>query len=630
MVKLDDDLKISEGSYKTLFTLFPEPLYLWKKVNDNLVLIDSNDAGFYMTNGNIGKYMGITASNMYKNNPEILHDLHTCIDRKTSLCKKMHYEFKSIGKKKILLVYYTFIPPDLVLIYTLDKTAEERAERELRESQQLLDKILKASSVGIAYSINRKIIWANDSMAKLFGFNKEEQYKNKDTHILYPNEAEYERIGKLIYEQLSSRDMVELDAKLKKQDGTVFDGYIRVNFLNPSNPNKGLIVSIIDITERKEVESKLRESEEKFRLITEQSLVGICILQDNVYKYVNDQFLEIIGYSQEEIEQWKPGDFLMVVHPEFREYVKVQAEKKQRGFGDYEKHYEFKGIRKNGEVFWAEIYSQTVPYKGRTADLVSTIDITNRKYNELRLQESEKKYEKTYNRAEFYKDLFAHDINNILQNILSAGDLLKLYHHSPEYQHKVSGIIDILEFQVLRGANLVSNIRKLSLLDKKNYKLYLLSLKPLLQKAISHLKARFPSKQMEITLNHPNKDMKVYANEFLLDVFQNLLMNAVEFNDNLKICIEINVSKILDKKTQTQHVKVQFIDNARGIEEDRKEQIFQRSYSHKEKGKGMGLGLSLVKKIIDTYNATITVKNRIKKDYTQGSNFIICFPCNGS
>ena len=67
-------------------------------------------------------------------------------------------------------------------------------------------------------------------------------------------------------------------------------------------------------------------------------------------------------------------------------------------------------------------------------------------------------------------------------------------------------------------------------------------------------------------------------------------------------------------------------DDGIGIEDSRKELIFQRAYSRKSIGSGIGFGLSLVKKIIESYKGEIWVEDKVKGNHTQGSKFIILIP----
>ncbi len=92
----------------------------------------------------------------------------------------------------------------------------------------------------------------------------------------------------------------------------------------------------------------------------------------------------------------------------------------------------------------------------------------------------------------------------------------------------------------------------------------------------------------------------------------------------LFLSIRLQVSKV--QKNKINYLKMEFIDNGIGIHDKLKDIIFQRGYANKKKTKGLGFGLSLVKKIIKSYNGQIWVEDRVKGDFSKGSNFIILIP----
>jgi len=192
-------------------------------------------------------------------------------------------------------------------------------------------------------------------------------------------------------------DMVEKTIQTKKPQIWEYElpikgemRYFEGRFLFFS-PNQ-VALFIRDITKRKVIEDTLRESEEKFRSISEQALMGICILQDNVIKYINRQYANIIGYTPEEMMNWSPFEYVKSIHPEDRKMVVEQARKKQRGDKDVINHYQFRGITKTGKTVWVENYAKTILYGGKPADLIMIIDITERKNAEQKLKESEEKF----------------------------------------------------------------------------------------------------------------------------------------------------------------------------------------------------------------------------------------------
>ncbi|MFX1376552.1 MAG: PAS domain S-box protein [Promethearchaeota archaeon] len=154
----------------------------------------------------------------------------------------------------------------------------------------------------------------------------------------------------------------------------------------------GLGIIANDITKHKKMEQELRESEEKFRNIAEQALMGITIRQDGVIKYCNNRICEINGYSPKEIKSWEPNEFIKHIHPEDREFIMEQIRKLLIGDSDAVIHDQFRIIRKDGEIRWLENFSKIIIYEGRTADLTMTLDITDKIKAEKNLKESEGKF----------------------------------------------------------------------------------------------------------------------------------------------------------------------------------------------------------------------------------------------
>lgn len=246
--------------------------------------------------------------------------------------------------------------------------------------------------------------------------------------------------------------------------------------------------------------------------------------------------------------------------------------------------------------------------------------------SEKLLKESEEKYRKAYYQANLYRDIFAHDINNILQNISSSAELSSLYLNNPEKLHTLKELYEIINEQVNRGKKLIINVRKITEIDESEIILEKIDANRLLRNAIEFLHNSFQTRNINIQLNTPTKNLYVMANNLLLDVFENILINAVRYNDKSKIEIIIDISK--EEKDEKEFIKMEFKDNGIGISDYRKNTIFERGSRKRYKSKGMGLGLSLVRKIIDTYNSDIWVEDRVNGDYKQGSNFVVLIPFN--
>jgi diguanylate cyclase (GGDEF)-like protein/PAS domain S-box-containing protein len=145
-----------------------------------------------------------------------------------------------------------------------------------------------------------------------------------------------------------------------------------------------------DITERKRMEESLAESESRFRGLAEKSLVGIYLVQDGVFRYLNPKFLEIFGYEMEDLIGRKgPKDLTL---PEDWSTVEANLEKRVRG--EIESiHYEFRGVTKTRRVVDLEVYGTRTVIGGRSAVIGTMLDISERKRAEKALAEKTQKLE---------------------------------------------------------------------------------------------------------------------------------------------------------------------------------------------------------------------------------------------
>ncbi|GEM_PF-371082 len=155
---------------------------------------------------------------------------------------------------------------------------------------------------------------------------------------------------------------------------------------------------------RRRAEKALEEGADEFRIFSEQVLMGVLILQDNLIKFCNQAFLEIIEYSHYEIMKLGPEEYGKMIHPDLREFALEQARKKQAGETDVVPEYVNKLISKSGRIKWVDLFSKTITYNGRNADLVTMVDITPQKLAEEALQEREQQFR---NLIEIMNDGFA-------------------------------------------------------------------------------------------------------------------------------------------------------------------------------------------------------------------------------
>ena len=390
--------------------------------------------------------------------------------------------------------------------------------------------------------------------------------------------------------------------------------------------NVNQIITIIrDISVRKNSEQKLKASEKKFRHLFDTSPYGIVLLdlKGNIIdcNTSTNRFLskhtidDLIGRNFKEI--W-------FIHEKNKNLLPLFENVIQRVIkGERIKDLEFPINRSVGAIIW--VSSSVSLTKVGDESLIQFIleDISDKKKAATELQESEKRYREAYNRSNFYKDLFAHDINNIFQNIQSSTELLALLLDEMNIT-KGDNFIDIIKDQIIRGSNLVSNVRKLSEIEEIESPLKKVELFGVLNEVKNYIIKSFQNKNLNLEILSDEEHIFIKANELLPDVFENILINAIRYNQNSSIELIVKVFK--DIFNGKNFIRMEFIDNGIGIPNEMKEKVFQRGYNHKGIIKGLGLGLTLVKKVIGIYNGQIWAEDKVKGDYTQGSKFIILIP----
>lgn len=165
-----------------------------------------------------------------------------------------------------------------VQVWIRDISERKRVERELVQSQETLTKILSTSPVGIGKAGDRKIRWLNKAWIDMFGFENEEDYLGKSTAILYDGEEEYRKIGRLQDNKVRVGQTAEAEARFRRKDGTVFEGHITLASMDPLNPSSDVIAAITDISERKEAERSLQQSEKTARALLKATPDGALLL----------------------------------------------------------------------------------------------------------------------------------------------------------------------------------------------------------------------------------------------------------------------------------------------------------------------------------------------------------------
>lgn len=176
---------------------------------------------------------------------------------------------------------------------------------------------------------------------------------------------------------------------------------------------KYIIGTIRDITEYKKAKKALLESETKYRTLTESSLVGVYIVQDNLFRFVNKRWCEIFGYEFDEVVgKLGPKD---LSPPEYGELIEENYRKRISGeIKGIE--YELKSIRKDGTTIALKIFGSSMLYQGRPAISGTLYDITEYKTIEEALRTSQFRLTEAMNLAHIVYWEYDHEAKSFIFN----------------------------------------------------------------------------------------------------------------------------------------------------------------------------------------------------------------------
>lgn len=303
-----------------------------------------------------------------------------------------HYEAEGIkkdGQKIWMEVYSTatfFQGKKAVIGSILDITDRKKAEARIIEQAEVFKAIIENTKESIyLISPDYKVLQFNSTARERERITRGmEIYIGADFRdFVYPDKKEifnsqFEDALKGIYrkEEVRAKDITGGYIWFQSKTSPVYD---------PSGNLIGVRVLTDDINDRKIAESVLRESEEKFRSIVEQSLVGIYIIQRQKLIYVNPGFEKIFGYSKDKlVNQTSFEDF---VHPDDLELVKNNYD--QRAIiPTINQQYIIKAIKSDNSILHLEVIASVISYNNEAAIIGTLVDITGRIEEERRMNQA--------------------------------------------------------------------------------------------------------------------------------------------------------------------------------------------------------------------------------------------------
>jgi PAS domain S-box-containing protein len=278
----------------------------------------------------------------------------------------------------------------LMLIMNQRKKDKFKSLYELELQKEVLSKhyeyLLKyANDIILLVGRDHQIVDCNEKAILTYGYSKEELMGMKIDQLAAPGFSEI--LDNRMQEIMLKQGLVFESAQQKK-DGIIFP--IEISSRTISIENKTFFQSIIrDITERKQAQTAILESENRFRSVTENAPIGIGIARKGIHIYANKSYARLFGYSDpDEITGTKLINF---IHPDFRQEIMEQNQKRENKYR-VRNDFEMKGLRKDGTSFPFYANVTLIQLSDGPATLGFFQDLTAQKNAQSALVKSEKRY----------------------------------------------------------------------------------------------------------------------------------------------------------------------------------------------------------------------------------------------
>jgi PAS domain S-box-containing protein len=396
--RLINALKESEDRFRAQYDNFPFPTFTIKHKDNKFIFTDANKAAIKNPFVKTVEIIGNTIDLYFKDEDQ---DITECVrktfkNREVSQFEKL-YEVKTTGLKRYIRVTTGFLPPDCIVLIFEDLTENKKTEQALQNSELKFRNIFETNplSIVITQLSNGTIVDVNKAFSKDTGIKKDQALgKNTNELDLYGDPSHRDRI---INELTRKGEIIDFETKVRSRDGSFHTALISSKIFTFNDEHYNVTVGR-DIQSEREAEIKLKESEEKYRLLIE-NVPSVFWITDNKghTNYISHNVKKIYGFSPEEI--YKDSKlWLGRVHKRDIEKVKKGFESIFTRNQKFDEQYRIKN--KKGEWIW--IHDTGIKYiDSEDQELAYGVfsDITKQKKIEIKTKESEIKYRTVFDNA---------------------------------------------------------------------------------------------------------------------------------------------------------------------------------------------------------------------------------------
>ncbi len=502
----------------------------------------------------------------------------------------------------------------VIISSMIDLTERKQREAELRQARETLEDAIESLSEGFAlYDAEDRLVMCNERYRE---FNEQSAdmlaagVRWSDFIRAGAERGQYRnavgRVDEWIEERVEQRRQPDAKLEFQQSDGRWFE------VSNQRTRSGGVVVTRSDITDRKQMEQALRESEALIRQVLEAAPlpVGMTRLEDGKIVYESPASNQLFHRGRPLNGTELASDYY--ANPEDREpYIELLT---KQGFVD---GYEVEFLDADGKRFWASLSARLIDYKGEKVIVSSVLDLTERRAVEAEMARQREALHRTEKLTALGSLLagVAHELNNPLSVVVGQALLLQETAADPNIVKRATKIGAAAD----RCARIVRAF--LAMARQRRPERAEIDTNSLITSIIEMLGYSLRTEGIELSVELAPDLPPVWADaDQLNQVFVNLMVNAQQALAEVEGTRRIEIVSDYDKGRD--RVRLRFSDNGPGIPDEIRSRVFDPFFTTKDVGSGTGIGLSVSYGIIESHGGTIELESR----KGCGASFVVELP----